>query len=296
MSEQQVVLVTGASSGIGRATAGLLARNGYRVFGTSRQPQTTTLDGFTLLPLDVTDDESVARCVALVIATAERLDVLVSNAGVTLPGAVEAVSVDAARALFETNYFGSVRVLRAALPHLRASRGRVVIVGSGLGLAGMPFEAHYSASKHALEGLAESLRQEVSPLGVRVSIVEPGFVQSGIYDDRPQAVPRLAAYEPAQAQTMAAFERRVRSGNSAEMVARTIRSVVAGRRPRLRYAVGRDAQAVAWGKRLAPYPLFVKGFRLVFGLDGWRDEGRRVLPFAALVAGLMALWRWRQRE
>jgi NAD(P)-dependent dehydrogenase (short-subunit alcohol dehydrogenase family) len=294
MAEQRVVLVTGASSGIGRATAGLLARSGYRVYGTSRKPQADTLDGFMLLPLDVTDDASVAQCMQTIIAQTGRLDVLVSNAGATLPGAVEMVDVEAVQTLFETNYIGTVRVIRAALPHLRASRGKIIIVGSGLGLAGMPFQAHYSASKHALEGLAEALRQEVAPLGVRVSIVEPGFVQSGIYDASPPSPSALSAYSQSQTRALTAFERRIRRGIPPDTVASTIHHIVAVSTPRLRYTVGHDAQALAWGKRLAPYPLFVKGFRLVFGLDWWRDEVRRFLPFAALAGGMLALWRWRR--
>ncbi len=293
---QRVVLVTGASSGIGRATAVLLAASGFRVFGTSRKPTTNRLDGFALVALDVTDDASVAQCIALVIARAGRLDALVNNAGVTLPGAVEEIDIDAARALFETNVFGAARMIRAALPHLRASRGHIVNVGSGLGLAGMPFEAYYSASKHALEGLTESLAQEVGLLGIRVSIVEPGFFKSEIRAANRQTS-ALAIYEPQRSVALEIFDREVREGGDPAQVAHTIRSILQDGAPRLRYAVGADAQATAWGKRLTPYPLFLKGFRLVYGLDRWRDEARRMLPLLGVMVWILAVvWGMRRRE
>lgn len=291
--QQRVILVTGASSGIGRATAALLAASGDRVFGTSRAPVAPTLDGFALLPLDVTDDESVARCVATVIARAGRLDVLVNNAGTTLPGAVEEIDIDAARALFETNFFGAARMTRAALPYLRASRGRVVNVSSGLGLVGVPFDAYYSASKHALEGLTESLRQEVGPLGVRVSLVEPGFFKSEIATTR-RRPPALAVYQPQRDHALDLFDRSVRNGADPRPVARAIQRLLASRRPPLRVVVGGDARSMTLGKRFAPYPLFVQGFRWVYGLDRWQDAARRALPLA-LVAGSVAAW-WARRR
>src|SRR5690606_15041898 len=126
MAAQRVVLVTGASSGIGRATAGLLVCSGFRVYGTSRKPQTPILDGFRLLPLDVTDDDSVARCLAMVVAETGRLDALINNAGVDLPGALEEVDMELAHRLMETNLFGTARMTKAALPCLRVTKGYIV--------------------------------------------------------------------------------------------------------------------------------------------------------------------------
>ena len=289
MASRGVVLITGASSGIGRVTAALLARNGYTVFGTSRIPAAPTLDGFTLLPLDVTDDESVTRCIETVIARAGRLDALVNNAGTTLPGAVEELDVDAVRGLFETNFFGAVRMTRAALPFLRASHGQIITMSSGFGLAGLPFDAYYSASKHALEGWAESLRQEVAPLGVRVSLVEPGFYHSELSGAGRHRGPGLAAYQPQRDHALDLFDRSVRDGDDPLPVAEAVRRLLKMRRPPMRTAVGRQAHAFALGKRLTPYPLFVRGFRLFYGLDDWRAEARRVLPVLGVVAGLPVL-------
>ena len=297
MATAGVVLVTGASSGIGRATAALLARCGYTVFGTSRRPAASTLDGFTLIALDVTDDESVARCIETVIARAGRLDALVNNAGATLPGAVEEITVEAARGLFETNFFGAARMIRAALPYLRASRGSIINMSSGFGLAGLPFDAYYSASKHALEGLTESLRQEVTPLGVRVSLVEPGYFKSALAGASRHAAPGLAVYQPRRDRALALFDLSVNEGGDPVEVAQAVRRLLAKRRPPLRTVVGRDARLLSLGKRLTPYPLFVWGFRLFYGLDDWRAEARRALPVvAALAAGVLAMLRRRRQR
>lgn len=287
----KVVLITGASSGIGRATAALLAQGGYRVFGTSRQPATPTLDGFTLLPLDVTDDESVTRCLETVIARAGRLDVLINNAGTTLPGAVEEIDVDAARALFETNFFGAVRMTRTALPALRAAHGAVVNISSGFGLVGLPFDAYYSASKHALEGWAESLRQEVAPLGVRVLLVEPGYFRSALNGVSRRAAPGLTIYQTPRDRAFALFDRSIREGGDPQQVARAIDHLLSLEHPPLRTPVGRDVTALALGKRLAPEGLFVRGFRSVYGLEDVRLGPRLFWPVLAVAAGVLAVVR-----
>lgn len=289
MASAGVVLITGASSGIGRATAALLARSGYTVFGTSRQPSAPTLDGFRLVALDVTDDESVTRCVETVIAQAGRLDALINNAGTTLPGAVEEIEIDAARDLFETNFFGAARMTRAALPHLRASRGHIINISSGFGLAGLPFDAYYSASKHALEGLTESLRQEVAPFGVRVALVEPGYFMSEINGNSRRATTGLAAYQEARERAHALFDRSVRQGGDPLDVARAVHRLLRMEHPPLRTLVGRDVAALALGKRVAPYALFERGFRLVYGLDAMRAESRRLWLPLAIAACVLAL-------
>ena len=156
------VLVTGASSGIGAATAARLASRGFQVFGTSRTPERQSLPGVRFIALDVRDEASVAKGVAQVLACTPRLDALVCNAGIGIFGSVEEVPIEAAREQFETNVFGTLRVLRAVLPHFRTARsGRVVILGSLSGRAPIPFQAHYSASKAALDALALALHNEL---------------------------------------------------------------------------------------------------------------------------------------
>ena len=179
MADEKITLVTGASTGIGRATAALLARRGYRVFGTSRKPQESPGPYFRMLVLDVRSDESVRACVEQVLAEAGRIDLLVNNAGYAHVDPLEETSLAEARAVFETNFFGLVRVTNAVLPSMRGRRqGRIINLSSIAGLAGVPGEGFYSATKFAVEGYSEALRYEVEPLGIRVILVEPGLFKT----------------------------------------------------------------------------------------------------------------------
>jgi NAD(P)-dependent dehydrogenase (short-subunit alcohol dehydrogenase family) len=175
-----VVLITGTSSGIGRAIASAFAANGFEVFGTSRNPQRNEpIAGVELLPLDVSDQAAVASAVSTVIQRAGRIDVLVNNAGVGVFGAAEESSIAQAQELFDTNFFGLIRVTNEVLPHLRAQRsGRIINISSVLGFLPAPYGALYAASKHAVEGYSESLDHETRDFGVRVSLVEPGYTDT----------------------------------------------------------------------------------------------------------------------
>ena len=181
------VLITGASSGIGAATARRLGEVGYEVFGTSRRPEAQpSLPTVRWIAMDVRDEASVATAVEEVLAEAKRLDALVCNAGVGLFGSVEEVPLERAKEQFETNFFGTLRLLRAVLPHMRAGRhGRIVVVGSLAGRSPIPFSAHYSASKAAVDALVLALRSELDGHGVHVSLVEPGDINTP-FNDRMQ--------------------------------------------------------------------------------------------------------------
>ena len=170
-----VALVTGASSGIGQAAAQRLADAGYTVFGTSRRAAGTGRRSFEMLTLDVTSDESVAAVVAEVIRRAGRIDVLVNNAGFGVaPAGAEESSIEQAQSIFDTNFFGVVRMTRAVVPHMRHQRsGRIINIGSVLGFVPMPFGALYAATKHAIEGYSESLENEIRNWGIRVAVIEP---------------------------------------------------------------------------------------------------------------------------
>ena len=174
---KKVALVTGASSGFGRLTAEHLLRDGYRVFGTSRRELPDTERGVEMLTLDVRSEESVRECVGRVLQTAGRIDLLVNNAGLLVTvGPDEEVSPEEAQLLFETNFFGVTRMTHAVLPSMRSRRsGRIVNVSSLAGLLAVPGQALYSATKFAVEGYSEALRQELMPYGITVSLVEPGF-------------------------------------------------------------------------------------------------------------------------
>ena len=196
MTDQKVVLITGASSGIGRATAELLTSRGYRVFGTARNPDTVVpLQGVELLPLDVRDDGSVQAGVETALSRGGRIDVLVNNAGYAVVGAIEETSPSEAQALFDTNVFGVLRMVRAVLPAMRRQgSGTIVNTSSVLGFLPAPFMGLYASTKHALEGLSESLDHEVRGFGIRVVLVEPGFTKTQFGANAIHARQTIAAY------------------------------------------------------------------------------------------------------
>src|SRR5690349_7889041 len=176
MSVQQVVLITGASSGVGQSTAQLLSQKGYRVFGTSRNPSRGE-SAIEMVPLDVRNDDSVTTCVKSVLDKAGHIGVLINNAGYELSGALEETSLEEARSQFDTNFFGVVRMIKAVLPSMRERRqGRIINVGSFSGVSAIPFMGMYSASKFALEGYSDALRMEVAPFNIHVSLTEAAFL------------------------------------------------------------------------------------------------------------------------
>ncbi len=194
--EGKVVLVTGASSGIGQAIAGELAARGWRVFGTSRSGAAVPTPGVEMIALDVDDDTSVERAVAAVLARAGRIDAIVNNAGWAIMGAVEDTAIAEAKAQMETNFFGVLRLCRAVLPVMRRQGGGTIVNISSLsGLFGTPFSGLYSASKFAVEGMSEALHIETRKLGIRVVLIEPGDHASALAASR--RIVRAAATNPA---------------------------------------------------------------------------------------------------
>lgn len=255
----RVILVTGASTGIGRSCAERFARDGERVFGTSRAPARHALDGVEFVELDVNSSTSVSRAVAWVLAEAGQIDVVVNNAGISLVGAIEDTSVEEAQAVFDTNLFGTLRVCQAVLPHMRArGRGLIINVGSLGGLFGLPYQGLYSASKFAIEGLTESLRHELAPFGVHATVVEPGDVATSITDNRVTAqAARSGDYGPSFEAVVAQVARDERGGVSAQRVAELVVRVSKLRAPAPRYAVGLVSQrASVLAKRLLPARIF----------------------------------------
>jgi NAD(P)-dependent dehydrogenase (short-subunit alcohol dehydrogenase family) len=187
-----IALVTGASSGIGRATAIALSGAGYRVFGTSRSAAPAGDRGVTMLAYDVTDDASVAQATNEVLIDAGRIDLLVNNAGVGVIGGAEESSIEQAQALFDVNLFGVMRMTKAVLPIMRRQgHGRIVNISSVLGLIPSPFNAIYSASKHAIEGYSESLDHELRTLGIRVVLASPATPTRRSRRTSPSPISRL---------------------------------------------------------------------------------------------------------
>lgn len=196
MKDSSIVLITGVSSGIGRAAAEKFAAQGCRVFGTVRKIATTNpMAGVELIEMDIRDDASVDVGVQAVIERAGRIDILVNNAGMSMVGAVEETSVTEAAALFDTNVFGVLRMARAVLPHMRRQRhGRIVNVSSVLGFLPAPYMGLYSASKHAVEGLSETLDHEVRQFGIRVTLVQPSYTKTNLDANSPQTALRIGDY------------------------------------------------------------------------------------------------------
>ncbi|HEX6714553.1 MAG TPA: oxidoreductase [Thermoleophilaceae bacterium] len=259
----QVALVTGASSGIGEAAARELVAAGFTVYGTSRKAVAgEQREGVTFLPLDVTDDASVAAAVGDVLARSGHIDVLVNNAGFGVTGAAEESSVEQARALFETNVFGLMRVTRAALPVMRAQgSGRIINVSSIVGLIPVPFMALYASSKHALEGYSESLDHEVREHGVRVLLVEPGFTKTAFDSNLATADEPLPLYAQRRELLDEQLAVAVQAGDEPSLVGRAVVAAATDRRPKLRYPTGGLARRVSKARRYVPAPIFDRQIR-----------------------------------
>lgn len=267
MSKSKVVLITGVSTGIGRATAIKFAAHGCRVFGTVRNTGTAqAIPGVTLIEMDVRNEDSVRRGIESIIAQAARIDVLVNSAGVTLLGAMEETSVAEAQTLFDTNLFGLLRTIQAVLPQMRTQRyGRIVNVSSVLGFLPAPYMALYSASKHAVEGLSETLDHEVRQFGVRVVLVEPSFTRTNLDLNAPQTVHKIPDYGQQFSVVTEAIQKNVQKAPDPEGVASTIVDAALGAW-KMRHTPKGEASLLAKLRRFMPAGPVEKGLRKTFGL------------------------------
>lgn len=267
MSNSKVVVVTGVSSGIGRATAIKFAKQGCRVFGTVRNTaKAQAIPGVTLIEMDICDEASIERGIQTVIAQATRIDVLVNSAGVTLLGAAEESSIVEAQVLFDTNLFGLLRTTKAVLPHMRKQRsGRIVNVSSVLGFLPAPYMALYSASKHAVEGLSETLDHEVRQFGIRVALVEPSFTKTNLDLNAPQTVARIPDYDKELGIVSQAIQNNVQKAPQPDGVAATIVDAALGAW-KMRHTPKGEASLLAKLRRFMPAGPVEKGLRKTFGL------------------------------
>ncbi|TGQ64076.1 oxidoreductase [Mesorhizobium sp. M00.F.Ca.ET.186.01.1.1] len=263
----KTAIVTGASSGIGRASAEILARAGFTVFGTSRKASDQRSNGISMLVCDVTDDASVASLVSTVLGKTGRIDLLVNNAGIGLLGGAEESSVPQSQALFDVNLFGVMRMTHAVLPAMRRlGEGRIVNIGSILGLVPAPYSAHYSAVKHALEGYSESLDHEVRAFNIRVSVIEPAFVRT-VFDQNgfePDSV--MKEYDQARAGLEALLRDVMPKADLPEVVAKVVLRAASDVHPLRRYTAGKAARQVSMLRRFAPTAMFDKILRKQFRL------------------------------
>ena len=261
LMDKKVILLTGASSGIGYQTAKDLASLGHAVYAVARRlEQMEPLKAYGVLPLrlDITDAEACREVVDDLIRREGRLDVLINNAGYGLYGAVEEVSLQEARQVFEVNVFALSRLTQLVLPQMRQQGGgRIINLSSIAGRVATPFGAWYHATKFAVEGLSDALRLELAPHGIDVVLIEPGGIKTDFGDltaDELEAVSRGGAYE-AEAGCMAGLIRRLYHGglfSSPEIVSRAIVSAVQSKRPRARYLIGFGARPLFCLHRLLP--------------------------------------------
>ena len=253
----KVILITGASAGIGRACADRLHQRGWTVVGASRRGSSTA--GWSPMVMDVDDDESVKKGVATIVGDYGRLDAVMAGAGWGLAGPVELTPIGEAKDQLETNFWGAVRVVQAALPIMRRQGGgRVLLVSSIGGIVGIPFQAFYSASKFAMEGYGESLAYEVAPFGIHVTLVEPGNVRTDFTSSRRNvATADDDSYSSAVTKAVGLMERDEANGVEPDDVAVVVEKVLTSSRPRRRVSVGKRGERVGiMAKRVLPYRLF----------------------------------------
>lgn len=236
----KVALVTGASSGIGEATAERLAAAGYEVFGTSRRAVPAGQRSFGMLTLDVTSERSVEAAVAEVMRSAGRIDLLVNNAGFGVaPAGAEESSTEQAQSIFDTNFFGVVRMTRAVVPHMRQQGGgRIINIGSVLGFLPMPYGALYAATKHAIEGYSESLDHELRTRGIRVSVIEPAYTKTPFDANFLEPDATLDEYRAVRAAVSKRVKEVMATADQPRVVAEAVLRAASAARPKVRYTAG----------------------------------------------------------
>jgi short-subunit dehydrogenase len=258
----KTAIVTGASTGIGRASAEALARAGFTVFGTSRRKMNDGPNQVSMLTCDVTDDGAVNSLVSTVLSRTGRIDVLVNNAGIGLLGGAEESSVSQVQALFDVNLFGVMRVTNAVLPSMRQrGQGRIINISSVLGLIPAPYSAHYSATKHALEGYSESLDHEIRAFNIRVSLIEPAYTRSVFEQSALEPDSPLKEYQQARADARALLRDAMTIADPPEVVAKAVLSAATAARPGRRYPTGKVAQQVSVLRRFVPTEMFDRSLR-----------------------------------
>lgn len=273
MTHKLVALVSGASSGIGEASAKKLLAAGYTVYGTSRRGDQSGRWAFPMLALDVTDDASVEAAVNELIRREGRIDLLVNNAGFGVaPAGAEESSIEQAKSILDTNFLGIVRMIRAIVPHMRRQgSGRIINISSIIGVVPFPYVALYTASKHAVEGYSESLDHELRTRGIRVSLIEPAFTKTQFDTNTIQPDAMLPEYDRIRAKLAKISAESMKGGDSPEVVAEVVVKAAQASKPKLRYTAGKAAGQLKFLRRFAPDAILDKGIRKSLQLD--TEEG-----------------------
>jgi NAD(P)-dependent dehydrogenase (short-subunit alcohol dehydrogenase family) len=265
-TKEQVVLVTGASRGIGATIADRFRQHGYRVFGTARSASSPASSN-RLLRLDVKDEASAKACVDSVLKEAGRIDFLVNNAGISIYGAIEELTLAQVKDVFETNFFGVVRMTQAVLSAMRQQgSGRIINIGSLASFLPMPYQAVYAASKHALAGWTETLDLEVRQFGIRAILIQPGFVRTDIDRNATTGALLKDFYANERTRVVEKLGLNVERGDSPLKVADAVLRAATEKNPGIKILVGRGAVQVRLFRTLLPRQIFEIGLRQVFNL------------------------------
>jgi short-subunit dehydrogenase len=267
--KNKVALVTGASSGIGQAIADLLSRSGYTVYGTSRKGSSSEQRNYKMIALDVNNEASTQAALKEVIQAEGRIDVVVNNAGFGVEaGGAEESSIVQMQQMFDTNFFGVVRVIQAVLPYMRKQKqGRIINIGSMLGLLPAPYMATYSATKHAIEGYSESLDHELRTRGIRVSVIEPAYTKTNFEANAPALDRKIEEYVVARTALAKLMKTAIEGGDDPMVVAKVVLKAANAKNPKIRYPAGKLACRLNFLRKFAPAALMDKGIRQEMKLD-----------------------------
>lgn len=259
---RKVAIVTGSSSGIGLDASVTLAQNGFLTYATMRNLDKSSIVKaaadkeqlpIKVVQLDVTDDRSVKDAIRAIVSEAKRIDVLINNAGFGLVGAFEDLSIDEIKDQYETNVFGLIRVTQAVLPIMREQKSGIIVnVSSGAGLFGYPGGSAYVSSKFAIEGLSESISYELDQFGIKVVLIEPGFIQTNFSNAMiiaRKAQDPSSTYSPMMQKIQTSSNEMAKNGSSVDVVSKAILKAVTSERPDLRYLAGKDVEAWAANKK-----------------------------------------------
>ena len=265
MAKNKIVLITGASAGIGKETALYLADHGYTVYGAARRSdkmRDLVEKGIRTIAMDVSDEDSINQGFAQLIDREGRIDVLINNAGFGSYGAVEDVTIPDAKYQLDVNVFGAARLIKKVLPYMRAQQsGKIVNISSIGGKIATPFGGWYHASKFALEGLSDSLRNEVKPFGIDVIVIEPGGIKSewgGIAYDSLIKVSGETAYKELAGQIAGAFQDTERNNPGPILIAELILKAIESKKPKARYSAGYMAKPVLFMRKILSDSMFDK--------------------------------------
>jgi len=260
-SSQKVVLITGASSGIGKSIATYLSNRNFKVYGTSRNPQKSSTENFNLVALDVTKEETIKQAIENIFQQEGRIDILINNAGVGITGPIEETPEVEIKKAFDTNYFGPLNMIKNVLPVMRKnSTGLIINITSIAGYMGLPYRGIYSATKSALEITAEAYRMELKQFGIKMTNVAPGDFATNIASGRYHApVTKGSPYEKVYGDTLELMNNHVDAGQDPEVMGKKILKIIETENPKVHYKVGEKLQKISVKlKSLLPDKLYEK--------------------------------------